>query len=172
MGLDSRKKLERAVWTAAFVLSVFIGFPALSMQINDWLDWPHWAFLPARAVGIVLMGGGIATYIYCRRLFWRIGHGTTSPFAPPENLVGVGLYKYSRNPIYVAYVAYFLGLFLFFGHIALLAYLTASGLFIFVFAHRWEEPGLRARFGDDYVRYCSKVPRWFGAPQAEHKSTT
>ena len=164
MKLGSSKKLLAVVgWSPVFLLSVFVAFPALVAELNNWLEWPRWENAWARAIGVLLMGCSTAMYFYCKRLFSRIGHGTTSPFAPPENLVAAGPYRYTRNPIYIAYLFYFLGVFLCFGHSALLLYLSAVAAFILGFVAWWEEPDLRKRLGPGYEAYCTRVPRWFGS---------
>lgn len=147
-----------------FLLSVFVLFPALVGELNTRLGWPRWENPWAQAVGVLLMASSAAMYFYCRRLFSRIGQGTTSPFAPPEHLVAAGPYRYSRNPIYIAYLSYFLGVFLCFGRPTILLYLFAAAAFILGLVVWWEEPDLRKRLGRSYEGYCSRVPRLFGWP--------
>lgn len=166
MNLSRSKKLALAVCSPVFLLSVFVGFPTLVVELNRWLEWPRWENAWARATGVLLMGSSAAMYCYCKWLFARIGHGTTAPFAPPENLVAAGPYRYSRNPIYIAYLSYFVGVFLYFGHAALLVYLSAVAAFVLGFVVWWEEPDLRRRLGQAYEVYCARVPRWFG-PRAD-----
>ncbi len=53
-----------------------------------------------RPLGVVLMivGGGLA--LTCVGFFVLRGRGTPAPFDPPKDFVGVGPYKYVRNPMY------------------------------------------------------------------------
>jgi protein-S-isoprenylcysteine O-methyltransferase Ste14 len=106
------------------------------------------------------MAGAVAVWLYCSRLFSRIGKGTPFINEPPKHLVTSGLYSHSRNPIYVAHVAFLLGWFLGSGCVALLPYTGVIIVLLHAFIVRWEEPGLRERFGEDYVRYTQTVPRW------------
>ena len=75
-------------------------------------------------------------------------------------MVAAGLYQYSRNPIYLADVALLLAVFLVRGDVMLLLYT----LIVAVELHGWivwrEEPVLRRRFGDEYLAYMQRVPRW------------
>jgi len=103
---------------------------------------------------------GVAVFLHCSGLFARVGRGTPVPAEPPKRLVTNGLFRYSRNPIYVAYAAVLLGEFLWFGHVALLAYLGLYILAAQAIIVWWEEPVLRRRFGDDYLRYTGEVRRW------------
>ena len=71
-----------------------------------------------------------------------------------------GLYRVSRNPMYVAQVAYLLGLFVYRGELALALYAAIYAAVIHTSVVRTEEPELRRRFGEPYVRYTQRVPRW------------
>ena len=116
-------------------------------------------------MGMSMFFGGLALFVYCSRLFARIGRGTPIPFDPPRKLVISGLYRFTRNPIYVAQVAILLSYFLYFGQLALLGHAVAWALLVQGWVVRVEEPGLRQRFGAAYVTYTQEVPRWIGIPR-------
>lgn len=88
------------------------------------------------------------------------GVGTPAPVLPTNHLVVTGMYRYVRNPMYVAVVSTILGEGLLLGNVPLLAYGGVVWLLFHVFVLRYEEPKLRASFGSEYQHYCSKVPRW------------
>jgi len=54
--------------------------------------------------GLLLLVVGLVLLLWCVRDFYVTGKDTLAPWAPPENLVTVGLYRVSRNPMYVAVV--------------------------------------------------------------------
>ena len=56
------------------------------------------------------------------------------------------------------------GLFLFRGELSLLLYAAFYATMIHLWIVRYEEPGLRRRFGRAYVAYLERVPRWFALP--------
>src|SRR5690348_5736888 len=64
------------------------------------LRWPF---------GLALVALGTAGLVWCVRDFYISGKGTLAPWAPPKKLVVVGLYRYSRNPMYVAVSLILLG---------------------------------------------------------------
>jgi protein-S-isoprenylcysteine O-methyltransferase Ste14 len=74
-------------------------------------------------------------------------------------LVVTGLYRYVRNPIYIAVVAVIFGQALLFGDWRLLWYGALLGFF-----HVWvlmiEEPTLKQTFGTEYESFRTDVPRW------------
>ncbi len=88
-------------------------------------------------------------------------HDTTvNPYGKPASLVTSGLFRYSRNPIYVGLLLLPLGF-----AIALnSAWLLASTGFLFCLLHfgviRPEERFLAAQFGDAYRAYTKRVRRW------------
>ena len=71
-----------------------------------------------------------------------------------------GLYGYSRNPIYVADVSVWFGIFFFAGHSALLLYAVIATTLVELVILLWEEPVLKRRFGSQYDAYREEVSRW------------
>jgi protein-S-isoprenylcysteine O-methyltransferase Ste14 len=71
-----------------------------------------------------------------------------------------GLYRYVRNPIYVALVAIILGQAVLFGDWRLLLYGALVFVAFHIFVLAYEEPTLRETFGAEYEAYCANVARW------------
>lgn len=96
--------------------------------------------------------------------FWNFlaqGRGTPAPIDPPKELVAVGFYRYTRNPMYVGVFSVIVGHFLWFGFWYLLIYAAIIFLTFNTFVAYYEEPTLRKKFGAAYDDYCQRVPRWF-----------
>jgi protein-S-isoprenylcysteine O-methyltransferase Ste14 len=89
------------------------------------------------------------------------GVGTPAPVAPTEHLVVGGLYRYVRNPMYVAVAAIIVGQALVLGRPALLLYGAAFVAVTGAFARWYEEPVLQGRFGAEYEAYRRAVPGWW-----------
>ena len=89
------------------------------------------------------------------------GLGTPAPVAPTEHLVVGGLYRYVRNPMYLAVVATILGQAALLGRPVLLVWAAVAGASMWAFASGYEEPALAERFGDEYERYRREVPGWW-----------
>jgi protein-S-isoprenylcysteine O-methyltransferase Ste14 len=112
--------------------------------------------------GVVVFALGVALLLWCVRDFYVAGKGTLAPWSPPKHLVEVGLYRYSRNPMYVAVLLVLLGWALSYRSRAVAIY----GLIV-ASAFHWrvvlnEEPFLARMHGDAWTRYQTRVPRWFG----------
>ena len=143
-----------------FLTTVFVLFPAAAIQVNEAYDWPRWQIPGGAVVGPGLIVAGFAVILFCSGLFSRLGRGTPVPIEPPENLVIKGLYRYSRNPMYVAQVAILLGLFIYRGELSLMVHVAIYSGVVQAWVVSREEPELRRRFGEEYVRYAQRVPRW------------
>jgi protein-S-isoprenylcysteine O-methyltransferase Ste14 len=89
------------------------------------------------------------------------GFGTPVPVAAPDRLVVGGLYRYLRNPMYVAGLAVMVGQALLLGQLGLLLYAAAFWLIAASFVRWYEEPTLTRRFGADYEDYRRAVPAWW-----------
>lgn len=152
-----------AAGSAAF----FVLAPGVVMGLVPWLltGWrvrdplPYWA--PVRVLGAALLAAGAVVLIQAFVRFVVEGLGTPAPVAAPERLVVGGLYRYVRNPMYVAGLAAIVGQALLLGQVGLLLYAVAVGAASFGFVHFHEEPALRRRFGEPYERYLREVPGWW-----------
>jgi protein-S-isoprenylcysteine O-methyltransferase Ste14 len=122
---------------------------------------PGWAMTPLRALGVLLVLAGAAVIVNAFARFVVEGLGTPLPAAPPERLVVGGLYRYVRNPMYVAVFSAVIGQALLLGQPSLLLYVAVVAVPVVAFVHWYEEPTLRAKFGADYDSYRSKVPGWW-----------
>jgi len=118
----------------------------------------HWA--PLRVAGLVLLilGGAVLVQAFAR--FVTEGHGTPAPVAPTERLVVGGLYRYVRNPMYLAVVAAIIGQGLALGQPVLLGYAAAVWVTVATFVRWYEEPTLARQFGEQYQAYRRAVPAW------------
>ena len=138
-----------AVWIPHFLLRL-VPRP-LPIELTGW-----------RAVGLLLGAAGIAIYLWCAWDFAAAGRGTPAPWDAPREFVARGLYRYTRNPMYVGVLLVLLGEALLFASRSLLGYALAVGLVFHLVVLLYEEPTLRRQFGAAYEAYCRRVPRWPG----------
>ena len=143
-------------------LVFLIILPLAAIELNEILGWLEWEYLFLDVVGAIFILAGGIIFLYCTGLFHKWGRGTPAPIEPPEELVEKGIYKYSRNPMYIGYFFILFGEFLFFGEVLLLVYSVFIVLFINIYLRIVEEPKLEKRFGREYKEYMKRVPRWFG----------
>jgi protein-S-isoprenylcysteine O-methyltransferase Ste14 len=120
---------------------------------------PYWA--PLRVVGLLLLAAGVIALLHAFLRFVVEGLGTPAPIAPTERLVVGGLYRYVRNPMYLAVAATIVGQALLLGQPILLLYAVAFAVAVAAFVHWYEEPTLRRQFGEEYESYRRAVPGWW-----------
>ena len=112
------------------------------------------------ALAIVLFFVGAALYAWCVWDFATFGRGTPLPVDAPTRLVVRGLYRYTRNPMYLGVLTVILSWATLYRSTALAVYAVVVGLCFHLFIILYEERHLRRVFGRDYAAYCTKVPRW------------
>jgi protein-S-isoprenylcysteine O-methyltransferase Ste14 len=116
------------------------------------------AFL--RVVGVLLIIAGVSVLLDSFARFAIEGLGTPAPIFPTRHLVVQGLYRYVRNPMYVALIMAITGQALLFGSLHLIEYAAVVWLCTHLFVVGYEEPKLRATFGAGYEAFLAHVPRW------------
>ncbi len=129
------------------------------------LAWAQARYLPLvpagpifAAVGAGLIAGGLTLILLAAWQFRR--HRTTIfPREAPQNIITTGIYRFSRNPIYLGDGLILTGIIL----RADLAGLVLVPLFVWIITLRFiagEEAGLRAKFAVGFGEYAARVRRW------------
>lgn len=152
--------MRRAALGSALFLLVAPGFMA---GLVPWLltGWhPHSESPPLQVAGAALIVAGVAALLHAFARFVIEGRGTPAPVAPTEHLVVGGLYRYVRNPMYVAVTAIIVGQALVLARPGLLLYALLFGLTTSAFARFYEEPVLLERYGAEFEEYRRAVPAW------------
>src|SRR5215207_722335 len=140
------------------LLSILLLPTMVTIVVPRWLlrtyaatdsRWPPgFASAVPLTLGALLLLAGAGLVAWCIALFARVGKGTLAPWDPTSELVAVGPYRYTRNPMITGVATTLVGE----------ALLTGSGLIglwalVFImFNHLYfllsEEPGLTRRFGE------------------------
>ncbi|MEO8199273.1 MAG: isoprenylcysteine carboxylmethyltransferase family protein [Gemmatimonadota bacterium] len=134
--------------TVAFVV------PLLWLSPRGETAQRHWIAVLPLAVGFVLL-------LWCIRDFYVAGKGTLAPWDPPRNLVMVGLYRWSRNPMYLAVLLILAGWATLFRSLPLLIYAAIVATAFHLRVLYGEEPWLARRHGAAWSEYRGRVRRWF-----------
>jgi protein-S-isoprenylcysteine O-methyltransferase Ste14 len=170
----AKRKADLFRWGVIERVSALIGSAVFLViapgTIAGLVPWwiSHWKVEPPLfGVYVLRVGGaglitlGLLALLDSFTRFAMQGVGTPSPTYPTRYLVVVGLYRYVRNPMYIAVVSTILGQALLLGNVALLEYGGLMWALFHIFVLAYEEPKLRRSFGHDYEMYCAAVPRWF-----------
>jgi protein-S-isoprenylcysteine O-methyltransferase Ste14 len=108
--------------------------------------------------------------LWCVGAFYFDGRGTLAPWDPPRSLVVTGVYRLSRNPMYVAVVLVLWGWALGFRSPSLAIYALVVMVAFHLRVVLGEEPWLARKHGARWVQYKAHVPRWFGIPRKAKSS--
>lgn len=152
-----------AIAGSAVFLIVAPGFVAglAPWWISRWrLEAPFFGMPIFRFAGGPLIALGVIALLDSFIRFAVQGVGTPAPVFPTRHLVVTGLYRYVRNPMYVAVVSVIFGQALILENVTLLEYGALVWLLFQLFVLGYEEPALRASFGSEYKLFCTQVPRW------------
>jgi|GEM_PF-118469 len=149
------------------LLRALFAFAALPGMVAFVLPWLLVGNAPARHgfvgfAGAVTFGVGVVVLLWCVWAFYANGRGTLAPWSPPKRLVTTGLYRWSRNPMYVGVVLILVGWSLSFASTALALYSLAIALAFQLRVVFGEEPWLARTHGDAWQVYARSVPRWIG----------
>ncbi len=131
---------------------------ALGVVLN--LIWPF-RFIPSALVmaGPVIVFAAVLLFALSLREFRA--HGTSVRGTErTTTIVRTGPYRFSRNPIYVAFVLFLLGLALWLNNLWLLVALAAFASFISIMIIPREERFLERNFHVPYSEYKTAVRRW------------
>lgn len=139
-------------------LALFALFAAAIWQLPD--------LLPIRLPGagvvaavLAALGGG---FCVAGVLEFRRAQTTVNPVNPAASsaLVVRGVYRLTRNPMYLGFALLLLAFALGLGKLSGLLAATVFMAYLQHFQIRPEEAALRARFGAAFDRYCQQVRRW------------
>ncbi len=142
-------------------LALLLGFVALALGLAHWLPQLHIAVpgLQTLAVALALAGTAVAVLGV---IVFRRADTTVNPTQPESSrtLVTTGIYKYSRNPMYLGFAWLLLAVAIWLSHALALALVPAFVAYMNRFQIEPEERALKAKFGDEFVGYMQAVHRW------------
>jgi protein-S-isoprenylcysteine O-methyltransferase Ste14 len=154
------------LWTVIRVAAVVFFTTWFVLHLRGWdyrfgVVLPFWPQFCLKWFGAVLMGaGGIVVLLCAASLATRGILEQPGDRLTPNSLAVTGPFQYSRNPMSLGVVVFFLGLGLFCLSPSVLVF---SGL-LFLVLHSVvvyvEEPRLRSRFGQAYQDYAQRTARW------------
>ncbi|NDY56174.1 isoprenylcysteine carboxylmethyltransferase family protein [Desulfovibrio sulfodismutans] len=111
------------------------------------------------AAGLILAGSGFAFMMWGHTLFTRLGVNVKT-IRPASMLVATGAYAWSRNPMYVGFLAMLAGLGLAAGSVWMVLTVLPMAFSLGLYVIPREEAYLARRFGSDYETYRRSVRRW------------
>ncbi len=129
--------------------------------IDGWLDAGRFAFAGQATLALALLAAGVGLMAAAAASMFA-AHTTINPLTPARasTLVTGGVFRFSRNPIYLGDLLILAALAAWLGQVANLALLPAFVAYLGRFQILPEERALTARFGAEYAAYRARVRRW------------
>jgi protein-S-isoprenylcysteine O-methyltransferase Ste14 len=145
----------------ARALLAFLVLPGtIGFLIPLWVFRPDDGWATFNFLGLIALLPGLIVLLVCVRDFYRTGKGTLAPWSSPTRVVDVGLYRVTRNPMYIGVLLILCGWAWGFGARSLWIYAAVVMLLFHVRVVVGEEPWLARTHGDEWARYRARVPRW------------
>ncbi len=145
----------------------FLDWPPVWLLICMFVAWGAARYLPWAVVefpGQRAIGGGLILLGLLLSLLaaWEMHRARTTivPHRAPEALVTRGVFRFSRNPIYLSDWIMLLGWIILWGALAALPLLWVFAKIIEKRFIRGEEERLRARFGERFEDWSRRTRRW------------
>ena len=137
------------------IFAVFVPLHIAGSEDHTVLPWMN----RFQFFGPVLIALGMVGYVMS---IWRfLTEATASPvLGDSQALIVKGIYRYSRNPIYVSVWIVLLGYTVYYASLDHFYYLLLWILIFNIVVRFAEEPYLKSTFGEEYDQYCKTVPRW------------
>jgi protein-S-isoprenylcysteine O-methyltransferase Ste14 len=146
------------LWRALFAFLVLPGIVAFAVPLA--LVAEHLGAFSPRPLGLLSFLAGVIVLVWCTVEFYVSGRGTLAPWSPPQRLVAVGPYRFSRNPMYVGVTLILIGWAVLFWSLTLMVYAALVLLAFHIRVIAGEEPWLKRTYGADWESYRARVPRW------------
>ena len=140
----------------------FVGAFALGVFGERWLGVARTSsslVWPLRMLGVGMIALGVGLALSAIALFAR-ARTTIIPHGRAAALVTNGPYRWTRNPMYVALTAVYLGAAAVVGALGPIVTLPLALLVVGIAVIPHEERALRGVFGAEYTSYCARVRRW------------
>jgi protein-S-isoprenylcysteine O-methyltransferase Ste14 len=141
--------------------AVALAFALLMWLAAQWIPSFSWPALPRIAAAVALAAVGVA-FDVAGFVSFRHARTTINPLRPARAsaLVVTGVYRHTRNPMYVGLAALLVAWATFLGNPAAYLLVPAFVLYLTRFQIIPEERVLPGLFGPEYHAYCERVRRW------------
>jgi len=139
------------IWLVIGIIAIF--------ALNEYLPLLRFTSTASQLGGGAILLAGLVLLICAGGLFKRAETGLI-PFSPVTTLVTAGVYRISRNPMYLGMALVLLGCAV---TVGVVSALLVPLLFMLIITVRYilpEEALLQGQFGESYRAYCAQVRRW------------
>ncbi len=137
----------------------FLAAVLLMVGLNYFVPVQTILNAPITYLGVGMIAFGLFIVMWPAVTFGKVGT-PIKPFEDSTRLVTNGMYRITRNPMYLGMVVILLGIAVLFGNASPFLIAPMFGWLIQTKFVKFEEALLEKTFGDEYLRYKQKVRRW------------
>lgn len=139
----------------------YVSAPAWSLLMDRLVGLKSMVPQPYNWIGMAPFVFGSIIVIWASYTYMMKGKGTTVPYEPTQDLIIEGPYKLVRNPMVIGTHFLVIGLAIVIGSWIFMLLSILSVINGHLYAVEIEEREMETRFGEKYLEYKSRVPRWF-----------
>ena len=162
--LDRHQTIDHALWTTIFVhfgLGFTFGVPIVR-AVSTYQDWSGWVLPIPSVIGLILVIITGAAFLLIVVNLALKGLGAPFFISLSRKLAADWLYAWTRNPMALAGLAFFLSLGIWFQSALFVLWVLIVFAPAYVFLVKvYEERELEIRFGASYLEYKSRTPMFF-----------
>ena len=140
-------------------LRIAVGLLVISYLIGEFILPKYHLLYVFKLLGILGLILSVIIFFLGFNIFKSYDENPV-PTSATKRIIKTGIFAYTRNPIYLSFVIFFLGMFLVFENV--MYFLSSVGLAIWLhnYVIKPEEYFLLKKFSDEYKRYKDAVNRW------------
>ena len=140
-------------------LKIVVSLLVISYIVGEFFFPKYPLIYIVNLIGVIGLIASVSIFIAAFNLF-QFYNEDPFPTTSTTQLIKTGIFLYTRNPIYLAFVGFNISMFLIFENV--MYFLSAIGLALWL--HNWvikiEEEYLLDKFSDQFERYKGAVNRW------------
>ena len=138
---------------------VFVLLIAAGVALNAVLPLRMGVPESFRTLGVAITVFGVAVVILINGKFKRSATAI-EPWKPTSALITSGFYRWSRNPIYIGFCLFNMGIGIALNNLWIFLSFIPGAVLVYYIAIAREEAYLERAFGEEYLAYKRKVRRW------------
>jgi protein-S-isoprenylcysteine O-methyltransferase Ste14 len=144
-----------------FILAGSFAAAVLGRYFDDMLGISSYQSNLTVVAGMLLLALVVALRSWAAHTYYR-HHLKALELRSQHVLVQDGPFAFSRNPLYISIWSVMFGATLIIGTLIGLIFCLLSIIWWSLWTYCFEEKSLQKKFGDEYMVYCQRVPRWLG----------
>lgn len=149
--MEIKRFIYPPVWLLFGLIAIF--------SCNEFYPGVRFTSLTGQVIGGVVIVIGLALLVTANGLFTRAGTDVI-PFRDVSALVTTGIYRFTRNPMYLGMLLVLLGCAVTVGAATALIIPPLFAVIVQQRFIRFEEAMLRELFSEEFPAYCERVRRW------------